>query len=120
MGISMLEMIERDHMRFDIPAYRIGDTVKVHVKIREGDKERVQVFEGVVIRAHKARMGATITVRKVSYGVGVERIFPVHSPQVEKIEILRRGRIRRSRLYYLRNRLGKAARIKEKREPMKS
>jgi large subunit ribosomal protein L19 len=120
MGISLLETIERDHMRFDIPALRIGDTVKVHVKIREGDKERIQIFEGVVIRTHRAKMGATLTVRKVSYGVGVERIFPIHSPQVDKIEILRRGRIRRSRLYYLRKRVGKAARIREKREPAKS
>ncbi len=120
MGISMLEMIERDHMRFDIPAIRIGDTVKVHVKIREGDKERIQIFEGLVIRSHKAKMGATVTVRKVSYGVGVERIFPIHSPQIDRIEILRRGRIRRSRLYYLRQRVGKAARIREKREQPKS
>ncbi|MGC8490630.1 MAG: 50S ribosomal protein L19 [Syntrophobacteraceae bacterium] len=117
--MSMLQLIEIDHMRFDIPAYRIGDTVKVHVKIREGDKERIQVFEGIVIRTHRAKMGATITVRKVSYGVGVERIFPIHSPQVEKIEILRRGRVRRSRLYYLRKRVGKAARIRERREPVK-
>jgi large subunit ribosomal protein L19 len=120
MGISLLETIERDHMRFDIPALRIGDTVKVHVKIREGDKERIQVFEGVVIRVHRAKMGATLTVRKVSYGVGVERIFPIHSPQIEKIDVLRRGRVRRSRLYYLRKRVGKAARIREKREPAKS
>ena len=114
---SLLEMIERDHMRVDIPAFRIGDTVKVHVKIREGDKERIQIFEGLIIRTHRAKMGATFTVRKVSYGVGVERIFPVHSPQIDRLEILRRGRIRRSRLYYLRNRVGKAARIREKREP---
>jgi large subunit ribosomal protein L19 len=106
-AISLLEMIERDHMRFDIPAYRIGDTVKVHVKIREGEKERIQVFEGVVLRTHRAKMGATVTVRKVS-------------PQIEKIEILRRGRIRRSRLYFLRHRVGKAARIREKREAPKS
>ncbi len=116
---SMLEMVERDHMRVDIPPFRIGDTVKVHVKIREGDKERIQIFEGVVIRAHKGTMGATFTVRKVSYGVGVERIFPIHSPQIDRVEILRRGRIRRSRLYYLRHRVGKAARIREKREPAK-
>ena len=120
MAMSMLQLIESDNMRFDIPAYRIGDTVKVHVKIREGDKERIQVFEGLVIRTHRAKMGATVTVRKVSYGVGVERIFPIHSPQVEKIEILRRGRVRRSRLYYLRKRVGKAARIREKREAVKS
>lgn len=120
MGISLLDMIERDHMRFDIPAYRIGDTVKVHVKIREGDKERIQIFEGLVIRTHRGKMGATVTVRKVSYGVGVERIFPIHSPQIDRMEILRRGRIRRSRLYYLRKRVGKAARIREKREPIRS
>jgi len=119
MGMSMLNMIEIDHMRVDIPRFRIGDTVKVHVKIREGDKERIQIFEGVVIRSHKGKMGATVTVRKVSYGVGVERIFPVHSPQIDHIEILRRGRVRRSRLYYLRQRVGKAARIREKREPAK-
>lgn len=120
MGMSMLNMIEIDHMRVDIPRFRIGDTVKVHVKIREGDKERIQIFEGLVIRSHKGKMGATFTVRKVSYGVGVERIFPVHSPQIDHIEILRRGRVRRSRLYYLRQRVGKAARIREKREPAKA
>ena len=119
MAMSPLQMLEVDHMRFDIPKFRIGDTVKVHVKIREGDKERIQIFEGLVIRAHRATMGATLTVRKVSYGVGVERIFPVHSPQIDKIEILRRGRIRRARLYYLRQRVGKAARIREKREAPK-
>jgi large subunit ribosomal protein L19 len=115
MGMTLLEGIERDHMRVDIPSFRVGDTVKVHVKIREGDKERIQVFEGVVIRHHRGRMGASFTVRKVSYGVGVERIFPVHSPQLDKIEVLRRGRVRRARLYYLRQRVGKAARIREKR-----
>ncbi|HOV85893.1 MAG TPA: 50S ribosomal protein L19 [Syntrophobacteraceae bacterium] len=114
MGV-VLENLDRENMRADIPAFRSGDTVKVHVKIREGDKERIQVFEGVVIRHHRGRMGATFTVRKVSYGVGVERIFPLHSPQIDKIEILRRGRVRRSRLYYLRQRVGKAARIREKR-----
>lgn len=114
MGL-VLENLEKENMRSDIPPFRVGDTVKVHVKIREGDKERIQAFEGVVIRHHRARMGATFTVRKVSYGVGVERIFPVHSPQVDKIEILRRGRVRRSRLYYLRRRVGKAARIRERR-----
>jgi large subunit ribosomal protein L19 len=115
MGINLLESIERDHMRLDIPPLRVGDTVKVHVKIREGDKERIQVFEGIIIRHHRGRMGATFTVRKVSYGVGVERIFPVHSPQIDRIEVLRQGRVRRSRLYYLRKRVGKAARIREKR-----
>ncbi len=115
MGMDLIQAIERDFMRTDIPPFRVGDTVKVHVKIREGEKERIQVFEGVVIRHHRGRMGATFTVRKVSYGVGVERIFPLHSPQIDKIELLRRGRVRRARLYYLRQRVGKAARIREKR-----
>jgi large subunit ribosomal protein L19 len=115
MSIGIIASLERDTMRMDLPDFRIGDTIKVHVKIREGDKERIQVFEGVVIRRHRAMMGATFTVRKVSYGVGVERIFPLHSPQLDKIEIVRRGRVRRSRLYYLRERRGKAARIAEKR-----
>lgn len=115
MGMNLVQSIESDFMRMDIPPFRIGDTVKVHVKIREGEKERVQVFEGVVIRHHRGRMGATFTVRKVSYGVGVERIFPLHSPRIDKIDIIRRGRVRRSRLYYLRSLVGKAARIREKR-----
>ncbi len=115
MAMGVVEILQREQMREDIPAFRIGDTVKVHVKIREGEKERIQVFEGVVIRRRKGQLNATFTVRKVSYGVGVERIFPVHSPQIDRIEILRRGRIRRSRLYYLRQRVGKAARIQEKR-----
>jgi large subunit ribosomal protein L19 len=115
MGMRLIDSVQREHMRGDIPAFRVGDTVKVHVKIREGEKERIQVFEGVVIRHHRGLMGATFTVRKVSYSVGVERIFPLHSPQLDKVEILRRGRVRRSRLYYLRQRVGKAARIREKR-----
>lgn len=115
MGMTVSESVQTEFMRMDIPAFRVGDTVKVHVKIREGDKERIQIFEGVVIRHHKGKLSASFTVRKVSYGVGVERIFPLHSPQIDRIELLRRGRVRRSRLYYLRQRLGKAARIKEKR-----
>lgn len=115
MAKGLIENIERDYMRTDIPPFRIGDSVKVHVKIREGDKERIQVFEGVVIRRHRGKIGASFTVRKVSYGVGVERVFPLHSPRIDKVELLRRGRVRRARLYYLRQRLGKAARIKEKR-----
>ena len=115
MGLNVIQSLERDLMRVDIPPFRVGDTVKVHVKIREGDKERIQVFEGVVIRRHRGGVGATFTVRKVSYGIGVERIFPIHSPQIDKIEVVRKGRVRRSRLYYLRERLGKAARIKERR-----
>ncbi len=115
MGFDVIQKIERDYMRVDIPEFRPGDTVKVHVKIREGDKERIQVFEGVVIRRSRGGVNATFTVRKVSYGVGVERIFPLHSPQIDKIEVVRKGRVRRSRLYYLRDRVGKAARIKERR-----
>lgn len=115
MAMRLVDLMDRENMRGDIPPFRAGDTVKVHVKIREGDKERIQVFEGVVIRHHKGLMGATFTVRKVSYGVGVERIFPMHSPQIDRVEILRRGRVRRARLYYLRKRVGKAARIREKR-----
>jgi large subunit ribosomal protein L19 len=111
----VIENLEKESMRLDIPAFRAGDTVKVHVKIREGEKERIQVFEGVVIRRHRGNTGATFTVRKVSYGVGVERIFPLHSPQIDRIEVVRRGRVRRARLYYLRDRVGKAARIRERR-----
>ncbi len=115
MAFNVIQNLEKESMRMDIPAFRAGDTVKVHVKIREGDKERIQVFEGVVIRRHRGNMGATFTVRKVSYGVGVERIFPLHSPQIDRIEVVRRGRVRRARLYYLRDRVGKAARIQERR-----
>lgn len=113
--MDVIETIEREQMRLDIPDFRAGDTVKVHAKIKEGDKERIQVFQGVVIRKRKGKMGATFTVRKVSYGIGVERIFPVHSPNIDKVEIVSRGMVRRSRLYYMRKLKGKAARIKEKR-----
>lgn len=113
--MNVIEALEKEQMRGDIPEFRPGDTVKVHVKIKEGEKERIQVFQGVVIRRRKGNTGATFTVRKVSYGIGVERIFPLHSPIIDKIEIITRGRVRRARLYYLRNLRGKAARIKEKR-----
>jgi len=113
--MDIIEALEREQMRLDIPDFRAGDTVKVHAKIKEGDKERIQVFQGVVIRKRKGKMGATFTVRKVSYGIGVERIFPVHSPNIDKVEIVSRGMVRRSRLYYMRKLKGKAARIKEKR-----
>ena len=102
-------------MRLDMPAFAPGDTVRVHVKIREGEKERIQVFQGVVISKRKGGVNATFTVRKVSYGVGVERIFPMHSPIVDKVEIVTRGRVRRAKIYYLRKLRGKAARIREKR-----
>ena len=113
--MNVIETIEKEQMRVDIPDFRPGDTVKVHARIKEGEKERIQIFQGVVIRKRKGNTGATFTVRKVSYGIGVERIFPLHSPFVDKIEVLTRGKVRRSRLYYLRNLRGKAARIKERR-----
>jgi large subunit ribosomal protein L19 len=113
--MDVIEALEREQMRLDIPDFRSGDTVKVHAKIKEGDKQRIQVFQGVVIRKRKGKMGATFTVRKVSYGIGVERIFPLHSPNIDKVEIVSRGKVRRGRLYYMRGLKGKAARIKEKR-----
>jgi large subunit ribosomal protein L19 len=113
--MDIIESLEREQMRLDIPDFRPGDTVKVHARIKEGDKERIQVFQGAVIRKRKGRMGATFTVRKISYGIGVERIFPLHSPNIDKVEVITRGRVRRGRLYYMRQLRGKAARIKEKR-----
>jgi large subunit ribosomal protein L19 len=103
--------IESRYVRNDLPPFRAGDTVRVHTKIKEGDKERIQIFEGVVIRHHQGAVRATFTVRKVSYGVGVERIFPVHSPRIDKVEVMSHGEVRRSRLYYLRDLVGKAARL---------
>ena len=113
--VDVIEMLEKEQMRTDVPDFKPGDTVKVHARIKEGDKERIQVFQGVVLRKRKGTTGATFTVRKVSYGIGVERVFPLHSPTIEKIEVVSRGRVRRSRLYYLRGLRGKAAKIKEKR-----
>ncbi|WP_321492774.1 50S ribosomal protein L19 [uncultured Desulfobacter sp.] len=115
MTANLIQKIEREQMRLDIPNFDSGDTVKVHVKIREGEKERIQVFEGVVIKKTKGLSSARFTVRKISGGVGVERIFPLYSPIIDKIELMTRGRVRRSKLYYLRNLRGKAARIREKR-----
>ena len=113
--MNIIEALEKEQMRLDIPDFKPGDTIRVHAKIKEGEKERVQVFQGVVIRKRKGNTGATFTVRKVSYGIGVERIFPLHSPSIEKIEIITRGKVRRAKLYYLRKLRGKAACIKEKR-----
>ncbi|MGM0655269.1 MAG: 50S ribosomal protein L19 [Thermodesulfobacteriota bacterium] len=115
MTANLIQKIEREQMRLDIPDFDSGDTVKVHVKIREGEKERIQIFQGVVIKKTKGLSSARFTVRKISGGVGVERIFPLYSPAIDKIEVVARGRVRRSKLYYLRNLRGKAARIKEKR-----
>jgi large subunit ribosomal protein L19 len=111
--MNVLDMIEKEQMRADIPAFKSGDTVKVHAKIVEGQKERIQVFQGVVIRKRGGQNRATFTVRKMSSGVGVERTFPLNSPIINKIEVVTRGRVRRSRLYYLRALRGKKARIKE-------
>jgi large subunit ribosomal protein L19 len=110
--MNALEKVEQSQMKKEVPAFRPGDTVRVHVKIKEGDKERIQVFEGTVIGQRRARNHSTFTVRKISFGHGVERIFPVHSPVVDKIEVVRSGRVRRAKLYYLRKLRGKAARLK--------
>ncbi len=113
---SIVAELGKASKRDDIPAFRAGDTVKVHVKVVEGNRSRVQIFQGVVIRIHGSGIGRTFTVRKVSFGVGVERTFPLHSPIFEQIEIVTRGDVRRAKLYYLRNLRGKAAKIKERRE----
>ena len=108
--------IENSLMKKEPPDFRIGDTVKVHVLVREGEKERIQMFQGTVIARHNGRNRSTFTVRKLSGGVGVERVFPLHSPYVKKAEVVRHGRVRRAKLYYLRERRGKAARVKQRRE----
>lgn len=113
--MDLLDRIEREGMRKDIPDFEPGDTVRVHVKIVEGDKERIQVFEGVVMARSGSGLRERFRVRKISYGVGVERIFPVHSPRIEKIDVIRKGRVRRAKLFYLRGRKGRAAQVKERR-----
>jgi large subunit ribosomal protein L19 len=113
--MNTIDRLEKGRMRQDVPDFQVGDTVRVHVKIREGEKDRVQVFEGVVIGRKNAGLRSSFRVRKVSYGVGVERVFRLHTPWVERIERVQEGRVRRSKLYYLRNLTGKAARLKEKR-----
>ncbi len=113
--MEIIKQLEREMMRLDLPAFAAGDTVKVHVKIKEGEKERIQVFQGVVISKRKGAGNASFTVRKVSYGIGVERVFPLHSPIIDKVEVVTRGRVRRAKIYYLRNLRGKAARIRERR-----
>src|SRR5919107_2902927 len=113
---NVVDAVASQSLRDDVPEFRAGDTVKVHVKVTEGNRSRVQIFQGVVIRVHGSGIGRTFTVRKVSFGVGVERTFPLHSPIFETIEIVTRGDVRRAKLYYLRNLRGKAAKIKERRE----
>ncbi|WP_018660041.1 50S ribosomal protein L19 [Heyndrickxia acidiproducens] len=110
---NIIAEITKDQLRTDLPVFRPGDTVRVHVKVIEGSRERIQIFEGVVIKRRGGGISETFTVRKVSYGVGVERTFPVHTPKIAKLEVVRRGKVRRAKLYYLRNLRGKAARIKE-------
>jgi large subunit ribosomal protein L19 len=114
--MNRTDLIDQQSLRTDVPDFAPGDTLKVHVRVIEGNKQRVQVFQGVVIRRQGGGVQETFTVRKLSYGVGVERTFPVHSPVIDKIEVVTRGDVRRAKLYYLRDRVGKAAKVKEKRE----
>jgi large subunit ribosomal protein L19 len=111
--MNIVQAITQEQLRSDLPSFRPGDTLKVHVKVIEGSRERIQLFEGVVIKRRGGGISETFTVRKVSYGVGVERTYPLHSPKIDKIEVARRGKVRRAKLYYLRELRGKAARIKE-------
>lgn len=112
---DIIRSIEQEHMRNDLPDFKPGDTVKVHVKVVEGNRERIQVFEGTVLKIRGEGLSRTFTVRRITYGVAVERTFPIHSPRIAKVEITRRGKVRRSRLFYLRGLTGKKARVKEKR-----
>ena len=112
--MDIIRAIEQQQIKQDLPEFHVGDNVKVHYRIKEGDRERIQVFQGDVIRRHGASNRETFTVRKISFSVGVERTFPLHSPRLDKITVLRRGKVRRAKLYYLRNLSGKAAKIKEK------
>lgn len=112
--MNIIEQIEKEQMRLDLPEFRPGDTIKVHVRIVEGTRERIQVFEGAVIAISRKASRSSFTVRKVSYGIGVERVFPLHSPMIDKIELVNQGRVRRAKIYYIRKLRGKAARIKEK------
>lgn len=111
--MSLIQEITKEQLRSDIPSFRPGDTLKVYVKVIEGSRERIQLFEGVVIKRRGGGISETFTVRKISYGVGVERTFPLHTPKIDKIEVARRGKVRRAKLYYLRGLRGKAARIQE-------
>lgn len=112
--MDALKLMAADSMKENVPAFSIGDTIRVEVKIREGERERLQAFEGTVIAKKGSGVAETFTVRRVSYGVGVERVFPLHSPNVDSVKVVRRGKVRRSKLYYLRDRVGKAAKVKER------
>ncbi len=111
-----MELVEREQLRTDLPDFRVGDTIRVHVKIVEGEKERIQPFEGVVIRKKRGGIRSSFTVRKISYGIGVERVFPTHSPRVDRIDVISRGKVRRAKLFYLRGLKGKAARIRSQKK----
>lgn len=111
--MDLIKVIESEQLRNDIPDFNVGDTVKVHVKVKEGARERIQVYEGVVMKRQGGGLSETFTVRRISYGVGVERTFPVHSPKLDRIEVVRRGKVRRAKINYLRGRIGKKAKIKE-------
>lgn len=113
--MNLIDIVEQEQLKDSLPEFNAGDTVEVHVKIQEGGKERIQIFKGIVIKKKGGGIAETFTVRKVSFGVGVERIFPIHSPKIAKIEVVRRGDVNRAKLYYLRERRGKAAQVKEKR-----
>lgn len=112
--MDIMKVIEQDYMKQEIPHFGVGDTVKVHIRIKEGSRERIQVFEGFVLKIQNGGLGQTFTVRRISSGIGVEKTFPVHSPRIDKIEIVRKGDVRRAKLNYMRKRTGKAARIKSK------
>lgn len=114
--MDVLSSVVQDYLKTDIPAFNVGDTVKVHVKIKEGNRERIQIFEGFVLKIQNGGIGETFTVRRIASGVGVEKTFPIHSPLVEKIEVVKRGKVRRARLHYMRARTGKSAKIKSKEE----
>ncbi len=111
--MDLINQVEKDYLKEQVPSFSPGDTVRVHLKVTEGSRERIQVFEGVVIKRRGSGLGESFTVRRISYGVGVERVFPLHSPKVERVEVMRRGRVRRAKIYYVRGLRGKAARIKE-------
>ncbi len=115
MNMNIIKELEKEQMKTEITEFGVGDTVRVHLKVKEGKRERIQVFEGIVIKRQGGGIGETFTVRKLSYGVGVEKTLPLHSPKIEKIEVKRRGKVRRARLHYLRDRVGKKAKVKERR-----
>ena len=114
--MNLMELVEREQLRTDLPDFKAGDTIRVHVKIVEGEKERIQPFEGVVIRKKRGGIRSTFTVRKISYGIGVERVFPIHSPRIDRIDVISRGKVRRAKLFYLRGLKGKAARIRSEKK----